>query len=91
MKRLSIATEGRGQLTSNVTYFADSWFSSVKIDEEEMAAVFDVFGMAKTIHKGFCLSTIKKLTKDWPGGSYIVMKSNPIVPGAITLLSIGCK
>ena len=29
-RRLAIATKGWGQLTSNDTYFADSWFSSVK-------------------------------------------------------------
>ena len=27
--------------------------------------------------------------KDWPGGSYLVMKSNPRVSGGITLLAIG--
>ena len=30
MKRLDIDTKGCGQLTSNDTYFSDSWFSSVK-------------------------------------------------------------
>ena len=30
IKRLAIATKGCGQLTSNDTYFADSWFSFVK-------------------------------------------------------------
>ena len=38
MKRLAIATKGCGQLTSNDTYFADSWFSSVKTDEEMAAS-----------------------------------------------------
>ena len=38
MKRLAIANKGCGQLTSNDTYFADSWFSSVKT-AKEMAAV----------------------------------------------------
>ena len=32
-KRLSIANKGCGQLISNDTYFADSWFSYVKTDE----------------------------------------------------------
>ena len=32
MKRLSIDTKGCVQITSNDTYFADSWFSSVKTD-----------------------------------------------------------
>ena len=29
--------------------------------------------------------------KYWPGGSYLVMKSNMIVPGVRTLLAIGYK
>ena len=33
MKRLAIATKGCVQLTSNDTYFSDSWFSSVKTAE----------------------------------------------------------
>ena len=31
MKRLVIDNKGCGQLTSNDTYFYDSWFSSVKL------------------------------------------------------------
>ena len=38
MKRLALATKGCGQLTSNDTYFADSWFSSVKAAEKMAAA-----------------------------------------------------
>ena len=33
IKRLPIATRGYVQITSNDTYFADSWFSSVKTSE----------------------------------------------------------
>ena len=33
MKRLAVATKGCGKLTSNDTYFSDSWFSSVKTAE----------------------------------------------------------
>ena len=69
------------QLTSNETYFADIWFSSVKTAEEEMASVVDYCEPDKTIHKGFCLATLEKLMKNWPGGSYIIMKSNPRVSG----------
>ena len=39
--------------------------------------------------QGFCLSTLENLTKDWPGGSYLVMKSNPRVPVGRPLLAIG--
>ena len=58
MKRLAIATKGCGQLTSNYTYFADSWFSSVKTAEEMAAAGVNYCGPVKTSHKGFCLATL---------------------------------
>ena len=53
MKKLYIATKGCGQLTSNKTYFADSWSSYVKTDEVAMAAGVDYWGPVKTIHKVF--------------------------------------
>ena len=53
MKRLAIATRGCVQLTPNDTYFADSWFSSVKTAEDAMAAGVDYCGTAKTSHKRF--------------------------------------
>ena len=46
-------------------------------------------GPVKTSHKGFCLAMLEKLMKDWPGGSYLVLKSTPIFPGEIPLLVIG--
>ena len=91
MKILSIATKGCGQQTSNVTYFSDNWFSSVKTDEETMAKGVDYCGPANMSHKGFCLATFENLMKDWPGGSYLVMKITPRVPGSIPLLAIGYK
>ena len=91
MKRLAIATKGCGQLTSNYTYFADSWFSSVKTSEGVMAAGVDYCGPVKTSHKGFCLFTLEKLMKDWLGRSYLVMKSTPRFPSEIPLLAIGYK
>ena len=89
MNRLAIAAKRCGQLTSNDTYFSNSWFSSVKTDEEMAAAGVDYRGPVKTIHKGFCLDTLEKLMKHWPGGSYLVMKSTPIFPGETPLLAIG--
>ena len=91
MKRIAIATKGCGQLTSKDTYFADSWFSSIKTYEEMAAAGVDYCGPAKTSHKGFCLDMLETLTKDWPGGSYLVMKITPIFPVEIPLLDIGYK
>ena len=56
-----------------------------------MAAGVDYCGPAKTNYKGFCLATLEKLMKDFLGGSYLIMKSTPRVPGEITLLAIGYK
>ena len=87
MKRLAIDTKGCVQLTSNDTYFADSWFSYVKTAENMAAVGGDYCGLAKTSHKGFCLATLEKLTKDWPVGSYLVLKSTPRFPGERPLLA----
>ena len=38
-------------------------------------------GMAKKNTKGLCKDTIKKLTNDWPGGSYLMLRGKPMVPG----------
>ena len=64
MKRLDVSTKGCGQLTSNDTYFSDSWFSSVKTAEEMAAAGVNYCGPEKTSHKDFCLDTLEKLMKD---------------------------
>ena len=47
--------------------------------------------MVKTNTKGFRKETIEKLTKNWPGGSYLVLRSKPMVPGGRSLISIGYK
>ena len=91
MKRMAIATKVCGQLISNDTYFANSWFGSVKNTEDMTAAGVNYCGPVKTSHKGFCLATSEKLMKDWLGGSYLVMKSTPTVPGGRSLLAIGYK
>ena len=91
MNRLAIATKGFGQLASNNTYFPDSWFSSVKNDEEMTAAGVDYCGPVKMSHKGVFLATLEKLMKDWPVGSYLVLKSTPRFPGERPILAIGYK
>ena len=55
----------------------------------ELGAEF--VGMAKTNTKGFCTEKIEKLTKNWPGGSYLVLRSKPMVPGGRPLIAIGYK
>ena len=37
------------------------------------------------------LAKLEKLMKDWPGGSYLVLKSTPRFPGEPPLLAIGYK
>ena len=51
----------------------------------------ELIGMVKTNTKGFCKETIEKLTKDWPGVSYLVLRRKPMVPGGRTLIAIGYK
>ena len=48
-------------------------------------------GPVKKNHKGFFLVKLENLMKYWTGGSYIVMKSNPIFPGGIPPTEIGYK
>ena len=91
IKRLAIANKDCGQMTSNDTYFAGSWLSSVKTSEKMAAAGADYCGLVKTSHKGFCLATLKELMKDWPGGSYLVLRITPIFPVDRPLLAIGYK
>ena len=55
------------------------------------ASGVDYCGPVKTIHKVFFKDTLEKLMRDWPGGSYLVMKSTPIYPGERPLLAIGYK
>ena len=55
----------------------------------EMGA--ELIGMVKTNTKGFCKETIEKLTKDWPGGSYLVLRSKTMIPRDRPLIDIGYK
>ena len=69
----------------------ESWFASKKAAEAAMEWGAELIGMAKTNTKGFCKETIEKLTKDWPGGSYLVLRSKPMIPGGRPLIAIGYK
>ena len=51
----------------------------------------ELIGMVKTNTKVFCKDAIEKLTKYWPGGSYLVLRSKPMVPGDRPLIDIGYK
>ena len=67
----------------------DSWFASNKAAEATMELGDELIGMVKTNTKGFCKETIEKLTKDWPGGSYLMLRNNHMVPGDRPLIAIG--
>ena len=69
----------------------DSWFSPKKAAEAAASSGVDFIGMVRTNTKGFFKATIEGLTKDWPGGSHIVLRSNSMVPGEIQILAIGYK
>ena len=56
-----------------------------------MATGVDYCETVKTTNKVFCPVTFKNLRKDWPGGSYLLMKSTPKVLCGIPLLAIGYK
>ena len=64
---------------------------SKKASEADASIGVDLIGMVKNITKVFCKYMIEGLTKYWPGRSYIVLSSKPMVPGERTLLAIGYK
>ena len=72
-------------------FLFDSWFSSKKNSESAMYVGEDLIGMVKTDTKGLCKESIEKLTKNWPGGSSLVLMSKPMVPGDRPLIAIGYK
>ena len=47
--------------------------------------------MVKKNTKIFCKKTIEKLKNYWPGGSHLVLRSKPVVPGDRPLIDIGYK
>ena len=94
-KRMMKETKGIGQKSieggTKDCFPFDSWFASKKAAEAAMKIGAELIGMVKTNTKGFCKDTIEKLTKKWPGGSYLVLRSKPMVPGGRLLIAIGYK
>ena len=94
-KRLMEETKGMGQRalkgsTRDCLLF-NSWFLSKKVLEADAPIGVYLIGMVMTNTKVFYKAAIEGSMKDWPGGSYIVLRSKPMVPGEIPLLSIGYK
>ena len=94
-KRMMEATSGIGQKSikggTKDDFLFDGWFTSKRAEKSAVEIGADLIGMVKTNTKGFCKETIEKLTKNWPGGSYLVLRSKPMVPGDRPLIAIGYK
>ena len=94
-KRMLEATKGISQNSikggTKYCFLFDSWFASKKAAEAAMGVGDELIGMVKKNTKGFYNDTIENLTKDCPGGSYLVLRSKPIVPGYRPLIDIGYK
>ena len=94
-KGMTEATKGIGQKyrkgATRDCFIFNSWLSSNNSTEAAMDVGAKFIGMVKTNNKGFCKETIEKLTTDWPGGSYLVLSSKPMVPGGRPLMDIGYK
>ena len=89
------ATKGIGQKSikggTKDCFLFDSWFASNNAAEAATEIFAELIGMAKTNNKGFCKEIIEKLTMDWPGGSYLVLRRKHMVPGDRLLIAIGYK
>ena len=79
------------EVSTRDCFLFDSWLSPNKSEETATYIGVDLIDMVKTNTKGFCKATIEGLTKDWPGGSYIVLRSKPMGPGERPLIAIGYK
>ena len=94
-KRIMEATKGIGQKSikggTKDCFLFDSWFASKKAAEAATEMSAELIGIVKTNIKGFCREAIENLTKDWPGGPYLVLRSKPMVPGDRPLIAIGYK
>ena len=58
-----------------------SWFSYNKGAGAAVSTGVDLIGKVKINTKVFCKATIEGLSKGWSGGSYILLRSKPMVPG----------
>ena len=94
-KRMMEATKSMGQKYIkggiNDCFIFDSWFAYKKSAEASMEVGAELIGMVNKNTKGFCKETIENRTKDWPGGSYLVLRIKPMVPGDMPLIAIVYK
>ena len=69
--------------------FFHSCFSPKNSTESVMDVGTDIIDMVKTNKKGLCKDTIENLTKDWPGGSYLVLRRKSMLTWDRALIVIG--
>ena len=72
-------------------FLFDSWFSSNKSEESVMEVGAEFIGMVNNNNKGLCKDTIGELKNDCTGGSYLLLRSKPMVPGGRPPISIVYK
>ena len=60
----------------------------MKTAKEEITKGVDLFWAGEYEPQVFFLNTLETLMKDWPGGSYLVMKITPIFTGDRPLMAI---
>ena len=70
-------------------FLFDSWFASKKAAEAAMEICAELIGTMKTNTKGIYKEIIEKITNYWSGGSHLVLRSKPMIPGDRTLIAIG--
>ena len=61
------------------SFIFDSWLFSNKSSEDAMCVGADMISMVKTNTEVLYKENIEKLTKDWLGGSYLVLRRKPMV------------
>ena len=76
---------------TNDCFLFDSFFYSNNLVESVMDVGADMIGVVKTNTKVFFKETIDNITNNWPGYSYLVLRSKPMVPRVRPLIAIGYK
>ena len=56
-----------------------------------MVVAVKLIGMVRTNNEAFFRANIENLTRDWTGGSYLVLSLKTMVPRFRPQISLGCK
>ena len=70
-------------------FLFNSWFASKRSDEATMDVGADIIVKVSTNTKKKLKDHISNLKKDWPEGSYLLLKRNYMVPRYRPLISVG--